>query len=70
MLSSHDHINFQKQYGDLLHLLKIRIQHACFKTIIGFWDPEYQCFTFGTVDMTPTIEDYDSMLNTYIEDTL
>ena len=29
-LSFHDQINFQKQYEDLSHLLKIRVQHACF----------------------------------------
>ena len=62
-LSSHDQITFQKQYGDLSHLLKIRVQHACFQAMIGFWDPEYRCFTFDTVDMTPTIEEYESLLN-------
>jgi hypothetical protein len=31
--------------------------------MIGFWDPEYRCFTFDTVDMTPTIEEYESLLN-------
>ena len=62
-LSFHDQINFQKQYGDLSHLLKIRVQHACFQAMIGFWDPEYRCFTFDTVDMTPIIEEYESLLN-------
>jgi hypothetical protein len=55
-LSFHDQINFQKQYGDLSHLLKIRVQHACFQAMIGFWDLEYRCFTFDTVDMTPIME--------------
>lgn len=31
--------------------------------MIGFWDPEYRCFTFDTVDMTPTIEEYDALLD-------
>ena len=46
-LSFHDQITFQKQYGDLSHLLKIRVQHACFQAMIGFWDPEYRCFTMS-----------------------
>jgi len=57
-LSFHDQINFQKQYGDLSHLLKIRVQHACFQAMIGFWDLEYWSFTFDTVDMTPIMEEY------------
>ena len=31
--------------------------------MINFWDPEYRCFTFDIVDMTPTLEEYDFLLS-------
>lgn len=31
--------------------------------MINFQDPEYRCFTFDIVDMTPTLEEYDFLLS-------
>ncbi|MBA0760030.1 hypothetical protein Gotri_022823 [Gossypium trilobum] len=31
--------------------------------MVRFWDPAYQCFTFNQEDMTPTIEEYASLLH-------
>mgnify|MGYP007088571945 CR=1 FL=1 len=33
------------------------------KAMMHFWYPAYQCFTFGTFDMTLTIEEYAALLN-------
>ncbi|KAJ4843767.1 hypothetical protein Tsubulata_034602 [Turnera subulata] len=30
--------------------------------MVEYWDPTYRCFTFGQVDMTPTIEEYQRLL--------
>ena len=27
-----------------------------------FWDPSYRCFTFGDIDMTPTLKEYAQIL--------
>ena len=37
----------------------------CSSTAI--WDPDYRCFTFGNVDMVPTIEEY-GVLTEFPED--
>lgn len=31
--------------------------------MIKFWNPEYRCFTFDTVDMTLTLDKYDFLLS-------
>ncbi|KAG8488419.1 hypothetical protein CXB51_016466 [Gossypium anomalum] len=42
---------FYSNYGDLPYLLDIQ-----------FWNPAYSCFTFGEVDLVPTVEEYTSLL--------
>ncbi|KAG8493580.1 hypothetical protein CXB51_011770 [Gossypium anomalum] len=32
-------------------------------TRISFWNPAYNCFTFGGVDLVPTVEEYTVLLN-------
>ncbi|KAH1030121.1 hypothetical protein J1N35_046056 [Gossypium stocksii] len=31
--------------------------------MVKFWDPAYQCFTFNQEDMTPTVEEYATLLH-------
>ncbi|MBA0804895.1 hypothetical protein Gohar_004450, partial [Gossypium harknessii] len=31
-------------------------------TLAQFWNPAYSCFTFGKVDLVPTIEEYMAIL--------
>ncbi|MBA0754596.1 hypothetical protein Gogos_020861 [Gossypium gossypioides] len=33
-----------------------------FRTLTQFWNPAYSCFTFGRVDLVPTIEEYMALL--------
>ncbi|MBA0876853.1 hypothetical protein Goshw_028882 [Gossypium schwendimanii] len=33
-----------------------------FRAITQFWNPAYSCFTFGNVDLVPTIEEYVTLL--------
>ncbi|MBA0862202.1 hypothetical protein Goshw_005786 [Gossypium schwendimanii] len=33
-----------------------------FQALIQFWNPAYNCFTFGKVDLVPTIEEYIALL--------
>ncbi|KAK5835397.1 hypothetical protein PVK06_011085 [Gossypium arboreum] len=30
--------------------------------MVQFWNPAYSCFTFGNVDLTPTLEEYTTLL--------
>ncbi|MBA0666110.1 hypothetical protein Goklo_002561 [Gossypium klotzschianum] len=31
-------------------------------TRISYWNPAYSCFTFGKVDLVPTVEEYRNLL--------
>ncbi|MBA0575360.1 hypothetical protein Golob_024590 [Gossypium lobatum] len=31
-------------------------------TLAQYWNPAYSCFTFGKVDLVPTVEDYTTLL--------
>ncbi|MBA0662539.1 hypothetical protein Goklo_006639 [Gossypium klotzschianum] len=33
-----------------------------FRALVQFWNPTYSCFTFGKVDLVPTIEEYMALL--------
>lgn len=32
------------------------------RAMLHFLDPAYRCFTFGSYDMTPTVEEYQILL--------
>ena len=52
-----------------MHLLNVPVLPLAIKALIHFWDPDYQCFTFGDVDMVHTIEEY-GVLTEFLEDIL
>ena len=33
-----------------------------FQAMVQFWNPTYSCFTFGEVDLVPTLEEYTTLL--------
>ncbi|MBA0876112.1 hypothetical protein Goshw_001823 [Gossypium schwendimanii] len=33
-----------------------------FRALAQFWNPAYSCFTFGKVDLVPTVEEYTTLL--------
>ncbi|KAG8496185.1 hypothetical protein CXB51_009021 [Gossypium anomalum] len=53
---------FTEKYGDIAHLITIRVDEQLIQAMVRFWDPAYQCFTFNQEDMTPTIEEYAALL--------
>ncbi|KAG8498380.1 hypothetical protein CXB51_007358 [Gossypium anomalum] len=53
---------FIERYGDIAHLITIRVDEQLIQAMVRFWDPAYQCFTFNQEDMTPTIEEYAALL--------
>ncbi|KAG8492229.1 hypothetical protein CXB51_009894 [Gossypium anomalum] len=53
---------FTERYGDIAHLITIRVDEQLIQAMVQFWDPAYQCFTFNQEDMTPTIEEYAALL--------
>ncbi|KAG8501552.1 hypothetical protein CXB51_004023 [Gossypium anomalum] len=53
---------FYQNYGDISYLLDIRVDKHLFRAIVQFWNSAYKCFTFGDVDLVPTIEEYTTLL--------
>ena len=58
-----DEVVFEVRYGRIAHLMKIPVQISAVKALMHLWDPSYRCFTFGDIDMTPTIEEYAQILS-------
>ncbi|MBA0636984.1 hypothetical protein Godav_025607 [Gossypium davidsonii] len=40
----------------------IKVDKRLFRALVQFWNPVYSCFTFGKVDLAPTIEEYMALL--------
>ncbi|MBA0832878.1 hypothetical protein Goarm_017234, partial [Gossypium armourianum] len=53
---------FYCNYGDLPYLLDIKVDKHLFRALAQFWNPTYSCFTFGKVDLLPTVEEYTALL--------
>ncbi|XP_040971418.1 uncharacterized protein [Gossypium hirsutum] len=53
---------FYGNYGDLPYLLDVQIDEHLFRALAQFWNPWYSCFTFGEVDLVPTVEEYTALL--------
>ncbi|MFQ6652996.1 hypothetical protein Gotur_024615 [Gossypium turneri] len=53
---------FYLNYGDLPYLLDMKVDKPLFRALAQFWNPAYSYFTFGKVDLVPTIEEYTALL--------
>ncbi|MBA0671965.1 hypothetical protein Goklo_007270 [Gossypium klotzschianum] len=40
----------------------MKVDKHLFRALAQFWNPTYSCFTFGKVDLVPTIEEYMALL--------
>lgn len=46
----------------MVSLLYIQVDMNVLATTLYFWDPIYKCFKFNTLNMSPTIEEYQDQL--------
>ncbi|KAA3489211.1 227 kDa spindle and centromere-associated protein-like protein [Gossypium australe] len=53
---------FYGTYGDLPYLLDVKIDKHLFRAMAQFWNAAYSCFSFGKVDLVPTVEEYTTLL--------
>ncbi|KAG8488714.1 hypothetical protein CXB51_016670 [Gossypium anomalum] len=49
-------------YGDIPYLLDVKVDRYLFRAMAQFWNSSYSCFTFGRVDLAPTVEKYTTLL--------
>ncbi|KAG8483737.1 hypothetical protein CXB51_023546 [Gossypium anomalum] len=54
--------SFYQSYGDISYLLDIKVDKHLFRAMVQFWNAAYKCFTFGEVDLVPTLEEYTVLL--------
>ncbi|MBA0755494.1 hypothetical protein Gogos_022280, partial [Gossypium gossypioides] len=40
----------------------IKVNKHLFRALTQFWNPAYSCFTFGNVDLVPTVKEYMTLL--------
>ncbi|KAG8492536.1 hypothetical protein CXB51_009768 [Gossypium anomalum] len=53
---------YMTDYGDIPYLLDVKVDTYLFRVMAQFWNSAYSCFTFGKVDLAPTIEEYTALL--------
>ncbi|KAG8499257.1 hypothetical protein CXB51_005757 [Gossypium anomalum] len=53
---------FYGNYGDLPYLLDVQVDERLFRALAQFWNLAYSCFTFGKIDLVPTVEEYTALL--------
>ncbi|KAL1104791.1 hypothetical protein V6Z11_D04G090900 [Gossypium hirsutum] len=53
---------FYSNYEDLSYLLDVKVDERLFRALVQYWNPAYSCFTFGKVDLVPTVEEYTALL--------
>ncbi|KAG8500659.1 hypothetical protein CXB51_004518 [Gossypium anomalum] len=47
--------------SELLDYTRISVNEHLFRALAQFWNPAYSCFTFGEVDLVPTVEEYTTL---------
>ncbi|MBA0700855.1 hypothetical protein Goari_005486 [Gossypium aridum] len=43
-------------------LQELKVDEHLFRAFAQYWNPAYNCFTFGRVDLAPTVEEYTALL--------
>ncbi|GMI89827.1 hypothetical protein HRI_002652000 [Hibiscus trionum] len=54
---------FRSEYGDIAYLLYVPVDQSLLQALLGFWNSAYSCFTIGDFDLTPTIKEYQDLVN-------
>ncbi|XP_050222499.1 uncharacterized protein LOC126672587 [Mercurialis annua] len=56
--------DFENRYGWIAQLAYVPMVSSILTAMLHFWDPSYNCFTFGAIDMCPIMEEYRQLINT------
>jgi len=43
-------------------LIRVKVQVSALKAMLSIWNPKYEVFSFNDIDTTPTIEEYQALL--------
>jgi len=58
---------FRKRYGNLLGLLEVEVQIPAVTALTRYYDPPLRCFTFQDLQLVPTLEVFEQILDVPLE---
>ena len=53
-----DKIAFLRKYGRLVEIAKVEVLSPAVRALVHFWDPDYRYFSFRSIDLCLTMEEY------------
>ena len=53
---------FIRKYGQITSLILVKVEEPLIKVALQLWDLSHKCFTFNKEDLTPTIEEFSTLL--------
>ena len=53
---------FFRKYGRLMEIARVEVLSPAVRALVHFWDPNYRCFSFGSIDLCPTVEEYGLLI--------
>ncbi len=62
LLPNHVNTQFEGKYGRIATLIRVKVQVPVLKAMLSVWNPKYGVFSFNDIDTTPTIEEYQALL--------
>ncbi|XP_050902437.1 uncharacterized protein LOC127113343 [Lathyrus oleraceus] len=60
--------DFRDRFGRLLSILSTDVEDGLICTLVQFYDPVYQCFTFPDYQLFPTMKEYAYLLGILVYD--
>jgi len=51
-------MHFFRKYGRLMEITRVEVLSPAVRAIVHFWDPDYLCFSFGSIYLCPTMKEY------------
>lgn len=61
---------FREQYGKLLSLFHARVPEGLLSSLVQFYDPLYNCFTFPDYQLVSTLEEFSFCVGIPVSDVI
>jgi hypothetical protein len=61
-----DEAVFFKKYGWLIEIMRVEVLNPTFRALVHFWDLDYKRFSFGNIDMYPTMKEYKMLIEFHV----
>ncbi len=61
-LPDHVKAKFEEKYGRIATLIRVKVQVLTLKAMLSVWNPKYGVLSFNDIDTTPTLKEYQALL--------